>query len=232
MEIENQLPLSYEGTAAETKKTETNSALPRKRGYQIMRRMQDIFFSALALIVLLPLMAVIAVVIYIDDPHGNPIFVQDRIGKNGKTFRFYKFRSMVVDAEARLESLMARNEKDGPMFKIKDDPRVTRVGRFIRKTSIDELPQLINILKGDMSIVGPRPCLPREYEQFNDYQKIAKTFVRPGLTCYWQVQQTRDDISFAEWIEMDMRYVKERSFWVDWKIIFNTISVVFGGEGA
>lgn len=231
MEDRSQTVLSREGTAIELMKTE-KATLPHKAGYQVIRRVQDVFFSAVALIVLLPFLLLIALAIYIDDPHGSPIFVQDRIGKDGKTFRFYKFRSMVVNAEDQLAGLMDRNEKDGPMFKIKDDPRITRVGRFIRKTSIDELPQLINVLKGDMSIVGPRPCLPREYVQFNDYQKQAKTFVNPGLTCYWQVQQTRDDISFDEWIELDMQYIKERSFLVDWKIIFDTIGVVFGCEGS
>lgn len=132
------------------------------RFYWIGRRAQDIFFSALALIALSPVMLITALAIVIDDPGGSPIFVQDRVGRNGKLFKFYKFRSMCVDAEAKLEALLAQNEMDGPVFKIKDDPRITRVGKFIRKTSIDELPQLWNILKGDMSIIGPRPALPSE----------------------------------------------------------------------
>ena len=119
---------------------------------------------------------------------------------------------------------------DGPAFKIQDDPRITRVGHFIRKTSIDELPQLINVLKGDMSIVGPRPALPREVIQYTDYQR-QRMYVTPGLTCYWQIQPHRNEISFAEWMELDIKYIQERNFWVDWKIIFKTVLVVFRGQG-
>lgn len=204
--------------------------LHRKKTYWFWRRAQDIFFSSLALIVLSPLFLILALAIYIDDPHGSPFFVQERIGRKGKPFKFIKFRSMVVNAEAQLDDLMDKNEKDGPMFKIKEDPRITKIGKFIRKTSLDELPQLINVLRGDMSIVGPRPCLPREYEAFNDYQR-QKVYVQPGLTCYWQIQPHRDQISFDDWIDLDIKYVKERSFWVDWKIIFMTVVAVFRGSG-
>ncbi len=207
-----------------------DDVLHQKKAYWIGRRLQDILFAGLAFVILLPLMLVIALLIWLDDPHGSPIFVQERIGRDGKPFRFYKFRSMVVNAELELEGLMGLNEKDGPMFKIKDDPRITRIGRFIRKTSIDELPQLLNILKGNMSIVGPRPCLPREYVQFNEYQK-QKTYVQPGLTCYWQIQKNRDSISFDEWIDLDIQYIKERSFLTDWKIIFKTFAAVFTCQG-
>ena len=206
------------------------NVLHQKKVYWIHRRLQDIFFAGLAVVILLPLMLVIALLIWIDDPHGSPIFVQERIGRDGKPFKFYKFRSMIVNAEAELEGLMGLNEKDGPMFKIEDDPRITRIGRFIRKSSIDELPQLVNILKGEMSIVGPRPCLPREYVQFNEYQK-QKTYVQPGLTCYWQIQKNRDQIGFDEWIDLDIQYIKERSFLTDWKIIFKTFAVVFTCQG-
>lgn len=204
--------------------------LNSKRGYWVLRRAQDILFSALALILLSPLLLVIALIIFIDDPKGSPIFVQERCGRNGKPFKFFKFRSMVVSAESQLDSLMDQNEKDGPVFKIKNDPRITRIGRFIRKTSIDELPQLVNILIGDMSIVGPRPCLPREAVQYNDYQR-QRLYVQPGLTCYWQIQPHRDDISFDEWVDLDIKYIKERSFLVDWKIIFQTIRAVIGMNG-
>ena len=119
---------------------------------------------------------------------------------------------------------------DGPAFKMKEDPRITRVGKFIRKTSLDELPQLFNVLKGDMSIVGPRPPLPREVEQYTEYQ-LQRLYVTPGLTCYWQVQPHRNDVDFDEWMELDMKYIKERSFLVDWKIIFKTIRVVLFGHG-
>lgn len=125
---------------------------------------------------------------------------------------------------------LEQNEMDGPVFKIKDDPRITRVGKFIRKTSLDELPQLWNILKGDMSIVGPRPALPREVEQYGDYEK-QRLYVTPGLSCYWQIAPHRNDLSFEEWMDLDVKYVKERSFWVDWKIIFKTFKVCLLGHG-
>lgn len=201
-----------------------------KKVYWAIRRAQDVFFSLVALIVLSPLMAVIALLIFIDDPKGGPIFSQIRCGRNGEPFKFYKFRSMCVDAEDKLEELLKNNEMDGPAFKIKDDPRITRIGRFIRKTSIDELPQLVNILKGDMSIVGPRPALPREIEQYTDYEK-QRTYITPGLTCYWQIQPNRNDISFSEWMELDIKYIQERSFLTDWKIIFMTVKAVVFGHG-
>lgn len=207
-----------------------DTELHRKRGYWAVRRAQDIFFSALALIVLSPVFLILAVAIFIDDPKGSPIFSQSRCGRDGKTFKFYKFRSMCVDAEAKLDGLLKDNEMDGPVFKIKDDPRITRVGHFIRKTSLDELPQLWNILKGDMSIVGPRPPLPREVEQYDDYQR-QRLYVTPGLTCYWQIQPDRNHLSFEEWLELDLRYIRERSFFVDWKIIFLTVRAVLFGHG-
>ncbi len=202
----------------------------KRKWYWIGKRIQDVFFSALALLVLWPVLGIVALVIFLDDPHGSPIFSQERVGKKGKTFRFYKFRSMYVNAEAQLDELLKDNEMDGPAFKIKDDPRITRVGRFIRKTSIDELPQLINILMGDMSIVGPRPPLPREVAQYDDYQK-QRLLVTPGLTCLWQIQPKRNDLSFEEWMDLDIQYIKERSFLLDWKIIFRTVTVMFEGEG-
>lgn len=204
--------------------------LQRKKKYWILRRTQDVLLSSVALIVCSPLMLMIALAIYIDDPKGSPIFIQTRCGRDGKQFKFYKFRSMCVDAEEKLGALLCENEKDGPAFKMKNDPRITRVGRFIRKSSLDELPQLVNILRGDMSIVGPRPAVPREVEQYNDYQK-QRLYVQPGLTCYWQIQPHRDKISFEEWIDLDIKYIKERSFWVDWKIIFLTIGAVLRGSG-
>ena len=201
-----------------------------KRRYWILRRVQDILLSGIALIVLAPIMLLIALAIYIDDPHGSPIFTQIRCGSDGKPFKFYTFRSMCVDAEDKLAALLENNEMDGPAFKIKDDPRITKIGRMIRKTSLDELPQLWNIFKGDMSIVGPRPALPREVELYDDYQ-LQRMYVQPGLTCYWQVQPRRNDISFDDWIALDIKYIQERSFWVDWKIIFMTVGAVIRGEG-
>lgn len=204
--------------------------LHTRRGYWALRRGQDIFFSALALLVIWPVMLVTAIVIYLDDPHGSPVFSQVRCGRDGKLFKMYKFRSMYVDAEDRLKDLLQENEMDGPAFKIKDDPRITRVGRVIRKVGLDELPQLWNILRGDMSIVGPRPALPREVEQYTELQK-QRMYVTPGLTCYWQIQPKRNEISFDDWMALDLKYIQERSFWVDWKIIFKTVGAVLGGEG-
>lgn len=204
--------------------------LKSKKGYWVLRRGQDIFFSLIALLSLWPVLLIIALVIYFDDPHGSPLFAQVRCGRDGKLFKIYKFRSMYVDAEDRLKDLLQDNEMDGPAFKMKDDPRITRVGRFLRKTSLDELPQLWNILKGDMSIVGPRPALPREVEQYTERQK-QRMYVTPGLTCYWQIQPKRNEISFDDWMALDLKYIQERSFWVDWKIIFKTFLAVFNKEG-
>ncbi|MCQ2354302.1 MAG: sugar transferase [Clostridia bacterium] len=207
-----------------------DEVLKKGRGYWVLRRAQDIVFSLLALIVLMPLFLVIAVVIVIDSPGASPLFSQRRIGRDGKVFKFYKFRSMIPNAEAKLDELLKNNEMDGPTFKMKNDPRITRVGKFIRKTSIDELPQLWNILKGDMSFVGPRPALPREVALYGDYEK-QRLYVTPGLTCYWQIQPHRNDLSFEEWLELDIKYIKERSFIVDWKIIFKTFLAVFKFDG-
>lgn len=200
------------------------------RGYWLLRRGQDILLSLLALAVLAPALLLLVLIIYIDDPHGSPIYSQIRCGKNGKAFRMYKFRTMCIDAGAKLAELLDQNEMDGPVFKIRDDPRITRIGRFLRRTGIDELPQLVNVLKGDMSIVGPRPALPREVAEYNSYQR-QRLSVTPGLTCYWQIQPHRNELSFDKWVELDVRYIRERSFWVDWKIIFMTIGAVVHGYG-
>ena len=180
--------------------------------------------------ILWPLMLVTALVIVIDSPGASPIFVQTRVGRDGKLFQFYKFRSMHPGAEEKLTDLLKYNEMDGPAFKMKDDPRITRVGRFIRKSSIDELPQLINILRGEMSIVGPRPALPREVDMYDDYAR-QRLLVTPGLTCFWQIQPYRNRLSFEEWVDLDVQYIKERSFLTDWKIILATFGTVFGMNG-
>ncbi|MBQ7876608.1 MAG: sugar transferase [Clostridia bacterium] len=204
--------------------------LKSKRIYWNFKRTFDIIASLSALIVLGIPMLIVALLIYIDDPHGSPFFSQDRVGRDGKVFKFYKFRSMVVNAEDLLDDLQEQNEKTGPVFKMKDDPRITKIGKFIRKTSIDELPQLVNILKGDMSVVGPRPALPKEVEQYDDYARL-RLLITPGLTCYWQVQDNRDDITFEEWMDMDIKYIKERTFWGDIKLIFKTVKVAITGQG-
>ena len=214
----------------ETASLEHGTSSRNKTAYLVCKRAFDIAASFCALVVLSPVFLIIYLIIYLDDPHGNPIFSQIRIGKNGKAFRFYKFRSMVVNAEDLLAGLQNQNEMSGPAFKMKNDPRVTKVGRFIRKTSLDELPQLWNVLKGDMSLVGPRPPLPNEVEQYTEEQK-KRLSVTPGLTCYWQVQPSRNDLDFGEWFELDMKYLRERSMKTDIKIIFQTILVVLHMEG-
>lgn len=192
------------------------------RRYWVLRRAQDIVFSLLALILLAPLALLISLAIVLDSPGDGAIFRQRRVGRDGKLFWLYKFRTMCPDAEEQLNELLSQNQMDGPVFKIKGDPRITRVGRFLRKTSLDELPQLLNVLQGDMSIVGPRPALPREVELYSDYQR-QRLYVTPGLRCYWQIAPHRNEMSFDEWVALDLKYIQERSFWVDWKIIFLTV---------
>lgn len=192
------------------------------RRYWVLRRAQDIVFSLLALILLAPLALLISLAIVLDSPGDGAIFRQRRVGRDGKLFWLYKFRTMCPDAEEQLNELLSQNQMDGPVFKIKGDPRITRVGRFLRKTSLDDLPQLLNVLQGDMSIVGPRPALPREVELYSDYQR-QRLYVTPGLSCYWQIAPHRNEMSFDEWVALDMKYIQERSFWVDWKIIFLTV---------
>ena len=192
------------------------------RCYWVLRRAQDIVFSLLALILLAPLALLISLAIVLDSPGDGAIFRQRRVGRDGKLFWLYKFRTMCPDAEEQLNELLSQNQMDGPVFKIKGDPRITRVGRFLRKTSLDELPQLLNVLQGDMSIVRPRPALPREVELYSDYQR-QRLYVTPGLSCYWQIAPHRNEMSFDEWVALDLKYIQERSFWVDWKIIFLTV---------
>lgn len=197
----------------------------RKRGYLFLKRTFDILASLIGIIALSPIFLIVATAIYMDDP-GSVLFFQDRNGLDGKVFRMWKFRSMYQDAPEKRFELGARNELDGPAFKMKDDPRVTRVGRFIRRTSVDELPQLVNILKGEMSFVGPRPLPTYETERCNAYQK-QRMMVKPGLTCYWQCGG-RNTVSFDDWVEMDLKYIQEAGIWVDFKILCKTIVSVWG----
>lgn len=198
--------------------------------YLFFKRAMDIIGSLCGIILLSPLLIIVALAIKIEDPKGSVFFSQKRCGKDNKLFPMYKFRSMVSNAEELLEELMEHNEMDGPVFKIKEDPRITRVGKFIRKTSIDELPQLFNILRGDMSIVGPRPAIPHEVAEYSDYHK-QRLLVKPGLTCIWQVSG-RNSIGFDEWMEMDLEYIEKRNLWMDIKLIFKTVGVLFGDEHA
>ena len=198
--------------------------------YLILKRLMDILGASLGLLIASPIMIIVAILIKLEDPKGPIFFSQIRNGAYPTTFKMYKFRSMYIDAEERLEELMHLNEQSGPAFKIKDDPRITKIGKFIRKMSLDELPQLFNVLRGDMSLVGPRPAIPREVEQYTTYQK-QRLFVKPGLTCIWQVSG-RNNIEFNQWVELDIEYIKTRSLWLDLKLILLTIPALLGDENA
>ena len=236
MAEERNIPVSLSAAGAEIAQNYTYAQPGVWAGYReshvylFVKRAMDIVLSLIGIFLLSPLLLAVAIAIYMDDPTGGPIFIQDRIGKDGRRFRFLKFRSMVVNAQAQLAALQSMNEMDGPVFKIKNDPRVTRVGRFIRRTSIDELPQLFNILKGDMSLVGPRPPLPNEVEQYGPYER-QRLLVKPGLTCYWQARG-RNEIKFQEWMELDMKYVHHHDLWVDIRLILLTARAVIMGKGA
>ncbi|WP_376717957.1 sugar transferase [Paenibacillus forsythiae] len=205
-------------------------AAQEANSYLVVKRVIDFLFSALCLLFLLPLFAVIAVLIKLDDPKGKVFFRQTRIGKDEKPFEMYKFRSMVSNAEELKKSLMAYNEVSGAMFKIKNDPRITKIGRFLRKTSIDELPQLWNVLVGNMSLVGPRPPLPDEVAQYSEYDKQRLT-VTPGCTGYWQVH-ARNSVGFEEMVQLDLTYIRMRSTALDLKIILKTGLMLLGSKNA
>lgn len=201
----------------------------RVQWLRYLKRGLDLLILALALPVVLPLGLLTALAIRLDSP-GPVIFRQTRVGKWGKLFVCYKFRSMAIDAEARKQALLLANEADGPIFKIQNDPRMTRVGRLIRKASIDELPQLINILKGDMSFVGPRPPLPSEVSLY-EYEQRRRLNAVPGLTGLQQVSG-RSDLSFERWVELDLQYINEQSLGKDIVILLKTIPTVIFGKGA
>lgn len=201
-----------------------------KKNFWVKKRAFDITASLLALIVLSPFLLIIYILILIDDPKASPVFRQKRIGRHGKEFTMYKFRTMVANAEQIRGELADKNEMDGPVFKIKEDPRITKIGKFLRKTGIDEILQLVNVLKGDMSLVGPRPPLPEEVSEYDDYQKL-RLVVTPGLTCIWQTTKERNDVSFEEWVNMDIDYIEHRTMLLDIKMIFKTVAVMFGRDG-
>lgn len=198
--------------------------------YCSVKRVLDIGLSALALAVLWPILLVLCVLIPLDSPGAGPVFVQTRVGKQGKTFRMYKFRTMVPKAEAMRPALAARNEMDGPVFKMKKDPRITRLGKLLRRSGIDELPQLINVLKGEMSLVGPRPGLPEEAARY-DALAAQRLKVLPGITCYWQIQPRRNSLRFQEWMALDARYVRDQSLVTDVKILLATVRAVWRMDG-
>ena len=192
--------------------------------YIRLKRLIDIIGALFGIILLSPIFLIIAVLIKVEDPKGSIIFKQIRVGKDENTFNMYKFRSMESNAEDKLEDLLQFNEVSGAMFKMKEDPRVTKIGKFIRKTSIDELPQLINVLKGEMSLVGPRPPLPREIKEYTSYDK-QRLLVTPGCTGLWQISG-RNDLGFKEMVVLDLKYINERSCFNDIKIICKTIKIM------
>ena len=201
----------------------------KKYFYSFVKRLFDIIASLIGSIVLIPVTIIVGLAIKLED--GGPIFFcQERLTKDGKPFKLIKFRSMVVNAEALRDSLESQNEMDGPVFKIKNDSRITKVGHFIRKTSIDELPQVFNVLKGDISVVGPRPPLRREVEQYDDKAR-RRLEVKGGLTCLWQIQPHRNALTFDEWVDLDIEYIEKRSLWLDFVIILKTFGVLFTAQG-
>lgn len=217
-------------SGSQSESAEPEITIYEKPVYLAVKRCFDIVFSLLCIIVFTIPILFVMLLIVIDSPGASPIYTQYRVGKNGRVFKFYKLRSMVPEADQMLDSLLDQNEMEGPAFKISNDPRITRVGRVIRKTCIDELPQLWNILKGDMSFVGPRPPLPREVEQYNDFQRNRLSVV-PGLTCYWQIQPNRNSLTFDKWLELDLKYIEERNVKTDLMIIFKTVGAVLNMEG-
>ncbi len=194
-----------------------------------VKRVTDILLALVAIVLHAPILAVIAVAIFLDSP-GPVIFRQRRLGQHGRPFMMFKFRSMVDGAEARLEEVLDLNEASGPVFKIREDPRVTRVGRLLRRLSLDEMPQFFNVLHGDMSLVGPRPPLPEEVARYTPRQR-RRLAVRPGMTCIWQISG-RSEVSFDEWVEMDLAYIENWSLLLDMQILLRTIPAVLSRRGA
>jgi len=201
-----------------------------EKKYFFVKRLIDIIGATCGIILLLPLFILIAILIKISDLHAPVFFKQIRVGKNGRNFYMYKFRSMCVNAEEQIGSLLAFNEIDGAMFKMKEDPRTTNIGKFIRKTSIDEFPQLWNVIKGDMSLVGPRPPLSREVEKYT-IRELQRLSITPGCTGLWQISG-RNNLGFDEMVELDLLYIEKLSFINDMKIIFKTFGVILGGKNA
>ena len=205
-------------------------AVKNKKWYWIYKRVASVLFSVVGIIIFAIPMLIITLLVWLDDRNVSPIYCQTRIGRHGKPFTLYKFRTMVHNAHEMKVDYDKYNEMDGPVFKIKDDPRVTKIGKFLRKTSLDELPQFFNVIKGDMVVIGPRPPLPEEVEQYTEYQKL-RLIVTPGITCLWQVQPKRNELPFEEWVNLDIHYIMHRSFLMDIKIILRTIWVMFREEG-
>lgn len=207
------------------------SVIPNtSKKFLFVKRMSDIFGSIIGLIIFLPILFIVAICMKKDEP-GSPIFFsQTRVGKDEKEFTMYKVRSMCIDAEEKLAALVERNDIEGSMFKMKEDPRITKIGKFIRKTSIDELPQLWNVLKGEMSLIGPRPPLPREVADYSNYDK-QRLEVKPGCTGLWQVSG-RNKLNFNQMVELDIRYINEQNLKNELKILIKTVIVLLKPNGA
>ena len=197
--------------------------------YHSIKRIFDFMAAICGVIILSPVMLVIAILIKVED-HGPVFYKQVRVGKNGKKFKMYKFRSMFVNADQMLAKLKEQNDVDGPMFKMKDDPRITKIGHFIRKHSLDELPQFLNVIKGEMSLVGPRPPLPSEVAEYSDYDK-QRLYVTPGCTGLWQATE-RNEVGFNEMVQLDIQYIKRASFMFDLWIIWKTVEIVIKPNGS
>ncbi len=209
----------------------------RKKGfkygcYLFVKRTFDIISSGFAIIILSPILLILLLIKFLEDFH-NPIYVSDRVGKDGRVFKFFKIRTMKVGADKQKEELQAQglNEVDGPVFKIKNDPRITKVGKVYRKLSLDELLQLFNVFNGTMSVVGPRPPIPSEVEKYTEEQK-HRLDVKGGLLCLWQIQHNRNEVSFEDWVKLDLEYIAKQSLWLDFKIIIKgAYMVVFDRTG-
>jgi len=206
----------------------THQTTPTKYISLKIKEAFDILFSAFVLVITSPIMLIITILIKCTDK-GPVFFKQERVGQNGRRFVCFKFRSMIPNAESMVEELQHKNESDGPTFKIENDPRITKIGKILRKTSLDEFPQFFNVIKGEMSVVGPRPPLLSEVKQYEKYQ-LRRLSMKPGITCIWQVSG-RNSISFKEWMQMDLDYIDKWSIWLDIKIILKTITVVFKANG-
>ena len=204
--------------------------LNKRKGYWIVKRCIDCIGALCGILLLFPVFLIVSLMIKYEDPKGPVLFKQIRVGRNGKEFNMYKFRSMVTDAEERLNDILKYNEVSGAMFKMKEDPRGTKIGKFIRKTSLDELPQLINVLKGEMSLVGPRPPLVREVREYDSYD-MQRLMIVPGCTGLWQVSG-RSSLSFKDMVELDITYINKMSFLFDLIIIFKTFNVIMGDKDA
>ena len=236
--VHDELVFNLEPTEKREADPEVTAAVERLKHrwvYRIVKRTTDIVFSGVVLILFCWLFVIIAIAIKIDDPKGPVFFKQKRMGrtKDGQQteFEMYKFRSMISGAEDRLAELKEFNEKTGPVFKIKNDPRITRIGRLLRKTSLDELPQFINVLRSEMTIVSPRPALPTEARTYDERQK-QRLLVKPGITCYWQTRLDRDSITFDEWVDLDLLYIKQCGIWADFNLIIQTVGVVLTAQGS